>query len=94
MPRLTFLASPFDPLLLLEVEGYLVDAMPDEPVGVVDEVIVDDDGRPVALVVACGWFGRRDCRIDVEDIHDICPESRRLRVRRTARSIAAELHHR
>ena len=79
-------------LLLLQSEGYLVDAMPAEPIGVLDEVVVDRDGRPTELVVACGWFGRRRCSVGVDEVHDIEPENRRVRVRRSAASIAAELH--
>jgi hypothetical protein len=78
--------------LLLQSEGYLVDAMPAEPIGVLDEVVVDRDGRPTELVVACGWFGRRRCSVGVDEVHDIEPENRRVRVRRSAASIAAELH--
>ena len=70
----------------------LVDAMPAEPIGVLDEVVVDRDGRPTELVVACGWFGRRRCSVGVDEVHDIEPENRRVRVRRSAASIAAELH--
>jgi hypothetical protein len=77
--------------LLRQSHGFLVDALGDEPVGVVDDVVVDDDGLPVALVVSHGWFGRQRRTISVEDVAEILPRDRRLRLRRTAASLLADL---
>lgn len=77
-------------LLLLESHGFLVDALHDEPVGVVDEVVVDQEGRPEALVVAAGWFGRRRFIVPVEDVDEIDPRGRRVRLRRRGVAIDPE----
>jgi hypothetical protein len=77
--------------LLRQSHGFLVDALGDEPAGVVDEVVVDDDGVPVALVVLQGWFGRQRRTISVDDVAEILPRDRRLRLRRTAASLVADL---
>jgi hypothetical protein len=76
--------------LLLQSHGFLVDAIPDERVGVVDDVLVDEDGHARALVVASGWFGRRRLVVPVEDVAEICPRERRLRLRRAARPLDAD----
>jgi hypothetical protein len=77
--------------LLLQSHGFLVDAIPDEAVGVVDDVIVDEDGHPSALVVSAGWFGRRRLTVPVAEVDEICPGDRRLRIRRSAAALASEL---
>jgi hypothetical protein len=76
--------------LLLQSHGFLVDAIPDEPVGVVDDVLVDENGRPRALVVSSGWFGRRRLVVPAEDVAEICPRDRRLRLRRAASAFDAD----
>jgi hypothetical protein len=75
---------------LLQSHGYLVDAIPDEAVGVVEDVLVDEHGHPSALVVSAGWFGRRRLTVPVDEIDEICPGDRRLRVRRSAAALASE----
>jgi hypothetical protein len=83
--------SGLDPLsLLADSHGYLVDAMPDEPVGIVDDVVLDAEGTPVALLVSCGRFGRQQCSIPVADVHDVRPRDRRLRVRHKPSPLSAE----
>jgi hypothetical protein len=77
--------------LLLQSHGFLVDAIPDEPVGVVEDVLVDEDGHPRALVVSSGWFGRRRLIVPVSDVVEIYPGDRRLRLQRAATSLDAEL---
>ena len=77
--------------LLLEAEDYLVDAMPDEPIGVVRVVVVQGNGRPTELVVSCGWLGRYVCRITVKEVHDVSPVDRRIRVHRSALSAVRQL---
>jgi hypothetical protein len=87
--------SGLDPLrLLADSHGYLVDAMPDEPVGIVDDVVLDAEGTPVALIVSCGRFGRQQCSIPVADVHDVRPRERRLRVRRAPAGAATSLGRR
>jgi hypothetical protein len=84
--------SGFDPLsLLADSHGYLVDAMPDEPVGIVDDVVLGAGGTPVALVVSCGRFGRRQELIPVDAVHDVRPRERRLRLWRTPAGAAPDL---
>jgi hypothetical protein len=77
--------------LLLQSHGFLVDAVPDETVGVVEDVIADEHGHPAALVVSAGWFGRRRLTVPVAEVDEICPGSRRIRVRRSAAALASEL---
>ena len=76
--------------LLLQSHGFLVDAIPDEPIGVVDDVLVDEQGRAQALVVRSGWFGRRRFTVSVDDVAEISPGSRRLRLRLSAASRASK----
>ena len=84
--------SGFDPLsLLADSHGYLVDAMPDEPVGIVDDVVLESDGTPIALVVSCGLFGRRQELIPVGAVHDVRPRERRLRLWRAPAGAAPDL---
>ncbi|MGH3319816.1 MAG: PRC-barrel domain-containing protein [Streptosporangiaceae bacterium] len=62
--------------------GFLVDDEADRPVGVVDDVLVnEDDGSAIALVVVCGWSGRRRLAVPVDDVVTILPGKRRLVVR-------------
>jgi hypothetical protein len=68
--------------VLLRSHGFLVDAVEDEEVGVVEDVVVDAEGHPTALVVSCGWFGRRRETVSVDDVAVIYPRLRRMRVRR------------
>ena len=82
---------PVDPeALLLQCHGFLVDAIPDDPVGVVEDVLVDEQGHPTALVVSAGWFGRRRLTVPVADIDEICSGDRRLRVRRSSAALDSE----
>lgn len=58
--------------------AYLVDAADGTEVGVVDEVFLDDAGRAAWLEVACGWFGRRRCTFNVDDVVAVYPSERLL----------------
>jgi hypothetical protein len=62
---------------------YLADS-PDGAVGVLDGWIRDDSGRPTAVVVAQGWFGRRRYAIPIENVIDIDDDSRRVILTRGA----------
>jgi hypothetical protein len=56
---------------------YLVDT--DEgSVGVLDGWIRDDGGKPIALVVAQGWGGRRRLEIPIEDVIRVDHDDRRV----------------
>jgi hypothetical protein len=77
--------------LLRHSHGFLVDA-PDEEVGVVDDVVVDAQGHPTALLVSCGWFGRRREAVPVADVDEIYPRLRRIQVRRQAAADGATRH--
>jgi hypothetical protein len=67
--------------LLAEAHDFLVDD-PDGPVGVVDEIVPDEAGSAEAIVVACGWFGRRVLVVAPEDVDEILPEEKLLVLRR------------
>jgi hypothetical protein len=58
--------------------AYLVDAADGTEVGVVDQVLFDDVGRPTRIDVTCGWFGRRRCTFDVDDVVAVYPSGRLL----------------
>ncbi len=82
MPTSTLGKLRLDPeAVLASSHGFLVDAVPDQHVGVVDDVLLDGEGLPHALVVACGWFGRRRVTVPVADVEAIWPRERRLRLR-------------
>ena len=59
--------------------GFLVDDDGGQPVGVVEEIQMDFEGHPRALVVVQGW-GRRSIVIPIEAIVEIAPTDRRLTV--------------
>jgi hypothetical protein len=76
-----FCATPLDPDdILAQAHGFLVD---DEsgPIGVVDEVRLEEADREAAIIVACGWFGRRCVTLRSRDVDEIFPAERRLVVR-------------
>ena len=58
--------------------AYLVDAADGTEVGVVDQVLLDDAGRPAQIDVRCGWFGRRLCTFNVDDVVAVYPSGRLL----------------
>jgi hypothetical protein len=58
--------------------AFLVDTADGTEVGVVDEVVLDHAGRPVRVEVTCGWFGRRRCSFDIDDIVAAYPLERLL----------------
>jgi hypothetical protein len=58
--------------------AYLVDAADGTEVGVVDQVLIDDAGRPTRIDVTCGWFGRRRCSFNVDDVVAVYPSGRLL----------------
>ena len=69
-----------------ELDGmihYLVDT-PDGAVGVLDRWTRDEQGRPVSLIVAQGWFGRRRFEIPLEELIQIDHEARRIVLARGA----------
>ena len=65
---------------------YLVDT-PDGSVGIVDEWKRDEHGRPRALIVAQGWFGRRRIEVPLDAILEIDHEDRRIILARGAAPI-------
>jgi sporulation protein YlmC with PRC-barrel domain len=68
--------------LLSDAEGFLVDGPDGEPIGVVDEIELDEARATVSgLVVAAGWFGRRHFRVAVDAIEAVFPDERRIIVR-------------
>lgn len=75
MGALASQALPQD--MLDEMLSYLVDT-PDGAVGVLDGCARDEWGRPTALIVAQGWFGRRRLRVPVDEIIQVDHESRRI----------------
>jgi hypothetical protein len=61
--------------------AFLVDTTDGREVGVVDDVRIDETtGAVVAIDVRGGWFGRRHYVVDVDDVVDVFPDSRRLLV--------------
>ncbi|HYZ91452.1 MAG TPA: hypothetical protein VFA34_03550 [Actinomycetota bacterium] len=71
--------------MLVACQGFLVDTVDGEALGVVDEVEIGDDGQfALALIVASGWFGRRRFRVHAEQIEVLAPDERRLLVRKPA----------
>lgn len=71
---------------LSRCEGFLVDSESGEEIGVVEEVELEHgSGRAIALVVACGWFGRRMETIPVAEVRAIVPGEERLVVADRAR---------
>jgi sporulation protein YlmC with PRC-barrel domain len=67
---------------LANCHDFLVDSEEGEEIGVVDDVeLRHGSGDPVALVVACGWFGRHVCLIPVEHVQAVIPGERRVIVR-------------
>ena len=69
------------PAALAACHEFLVDREDGTPLGVVDDVVLADDGHLVALLVAVGWFGRRIIRVAPEEVVSIQPEERRLTVK-------------
>jgi len=74
---------PLDPeQVLLECEGFVVDATNNQPVGIVDDVETDEEtGFVSALRVSAGWFGRRRFRVPAEAIEWMVPADERIVVR-------------
>jgi hypothetical protein len=62
---------------------YHVDT-PDGPVGVLEEWRLGADGKPVGIVVAQGWFGRRRVEVPLALVDDVDPESGRVLLARGA----------
>ena len=50
-----------------EMRGYLVNG-PEGEIGILDEWLRDEDGRPTTLIVAQGWWGRRRFQVPVADL--------------------------
>lgn len=74
---------------LMACHEFLVDREDGTPLGVVDDVVLTDDGDLVALLVAVGWFGRRIIRVAPEEVVAIQPEDRRLTVEQCTESKSA-----
>ncbi len=69
-------------LWLRNAHGFLADTVSGEAVGVVEDVDADpQSGEVLALVVCCGWFGRRRFTVPVDEIVEIRPAERRLFLR-------------
>jgi hypothetical protein len=67
---------------LANAHGFLVDDQHEQPIGVVDDVLLDRTGKhPRALVVVLGW-GRRRLVVPVDAVTEIAPAQRRLTVAR------------
>jgi hypothetical protein len=67
---------------LANAHGFLVDDQAEQPIGVVDDVLLDHDGKhPRALVVVQGW-GRRWLVVPLHAVTKIAPAERRLTVAR------------
>jgi hypothetical protein len=67
--------------LLGECEGFLVEGTEGKTIGVVEGIERDGPfGAVSGLVVAAGWFGRKQLRVSVEAIEAIEPLERRLTV--------------
>jgi hypothetical protein len=62
--------------------GFLVDTTDGREVGIVDEVVFDEDDHVVRLEVCGGWFGRRRRVVTVGDVVEMFPAERRLIVLR------------
>jgi nucleotide-binding universal stress UspA family protein len=62
---------------------HLVDT-PDGSVGIVDEWVRDEHGRPRALIAAQGWFGRRRLEVPLAALLEIDHENRRIILARGA----------
>jgi hypothetical protein len=62
------------------IADYVVDT-PDGSVGVTDGWVRDECGRPRALIVAQGWFGRRHFEIPLEALVEIDHDDRRVLLR-------------
>jgi hypothetical protein len=70
----------FDPeRLLAQCEDFLVEGSDGSQIGVVDRVErLGQAETASAVVVATGWFGRRQLRVDADAIDALLPEERRL----------------
>ena len=64
--------------LLAECEGFLVDE-DGQTIGVVEGIERDGPfGAVSALIVAAGWFGRKQLRVDADAIESLAPLERRI----------------
>jgi hypothetical protein len=67
--------------LLTECEGFVVEGPEGKTIGVVEGIERDGPfGSVSALVVAAGWFGRKQLRVSVDAIDALAPLERRLTV--------------
>lgn len=67
---------------LRSTHGFLVDTVEGREVGVVEEILFDEEtGTVKALAVFGGWFGRRETLVDVNNVEEIFPAQRRLTIR-------------
>jgi hypothetical protein len=72
---------------LRECEGFRVESVTGEPVGVVNALELDPQcGTVIGLVLCLGWFGRRRLTIGREDVVAILPSAERLILARPAES--------
>jgi nucleotide-binding universal stress UspA family protein len=83
---MALLARPRPADILDGMVHYLVDA-PDGSVGIVDAWVRDEHGRPQALIVAQGWFGRRRFEIPLDALVEVGREDRRITLARDAAAL-------
>ena len=79
---------------LVDCQGFLVDTLDGEPLGVVDDVEVEppaDGARASALLVASSSFGRR-LRVKADQVEMVAPDERRVVVRKPTRGFPLERH--
>lgn len=65
--------------LLAECEGFVVEGGDGQTIGVVEGLERDGPfGAVSALIVAAGWFGRKQLRVDADAIEALAPLERRI----------------
>lgn len=70
---------------LRSAHGFLVDTSRGRELGVVEDVVIEQQtGRVLTIEVCGGWFGRRRRTIDVGNVEAVFPAQRRLVVAESA----------
>ncbi|HEY7795725.1 MAG TPA: PRC-barrel domain-containing protein [Gaiellaceae bacterium] len=70
-----------DELAHLRGYGHFHVVAPDGVIGIVDEILGDRDGRPLAVVVMDGWFGGRRFLVPLTDVEAVDEARRQLVLR-------------